>query len=161
MDRPNHDTTCLKIRDDWYKRAADKSMTLETLPTFLKELAEFNHDYNTICYALAAGAVATAWALNRTPSGNITGFQASAIMWEFMGAWNHVEAPAWLLKGEDMLFPQYAEKFNSVSRETFAWLQEHARKKLDEKDGMAHARVKAHWQAIADGKVPFGLSIRD
>ena len=76
----DNDNAVLAIRDVWYAQAADKAMTLETLPAFLKELAEYKHDYNTICYALTAGAIATAWALNRTPNGGITGFQAGAIM---------------------------------------------------------------------------------
>lgn len=159
--RPNHDKTFLKIRDEWYKRAADKAMTLETLPAFLKELAEFPHDYNTICYAVAAGAIASAWAMNRTPNGGITGFQAGAIMWEFMRAWNHVEAPAWLLKGEDLLYPQYAQKFNSISPDTFEWLKERAAKRIAEDGKGAHPDVIAHWRAIAGGQVPFGLQVRD
>lgn len=155
------DKKTMELRDEWYKRAADKSMSLKTLPKFLKELAAFGHDYNTICYAIAAGAVATAWALNRTPNGGITGFQGGAVMWEFMRAWNHVEAPAWLLKGEDMLYPQHCERFTAISRETFDWLKEQAQKKLAEKPGYAHPAVIQHWESIKEGHVPYGMALRD
>lgn len=156
MSKENDDQV-LKLRDEWYARA--KAQTLETLPAFLKELAEYKHDYNTICYACAAGALAGCWAVERSPSGGITGFQAGAIMWEFMGAWNNIDAPAWLLRGENLLYPQYADKFGSISAETFAWAKEQATKKLADDVG-AHPAVIAHWKSIAANIVPFGLSIR-
>lgn len=147
-----------EIRSRWYERA--KLVSLETLLDFLKELAEFPHDYNTICYALAAGAVATCWAMDRTPNGGITGFQAGAVMWEFMEAWNGIKAPAWLRKGEDMLYPQYADKFTSISPDTWKWLQEEAGRKLAQSDdGMVAGAVVAHWKAICAGQVPFGLKV--
>lgn len=157
----DNDKAIMELRDEWYARAADKAMTLETLPAFLKELAEHEHDYSTICYALTAGAVATAWALNRTPNGGITGFQAGAIMWEFMDAWNGVKAPARLLKFEDALFPQYADKFTSISSATWKWLQDEAGKRLEAKEDMVASSVIAHWKSIRDGQVPFGLKVRD
>ena len=155
------DKKALATRDQWYARAAAKDMTMDTLPVFLKELAEFNHDYNTICYALGAGATATAWALNRTPNGGITGFQAGAVMWEFMKAWNHIEAPARLLQTRDMLYPQNSDKFNTISVESWEWLRAEAKKRLEGSHERAHPNVVAHWQSIRDGQIPFGYSIRD
>src|SRR5580693_3134155 len=150
--------TTKKLRADWYKRA--KEQTLKTLPAFMKELSEVDHDYNTICYAIGAAAVGAAWAMEKSPHGGITGFQGGAVMWEFMSEWNGVKGPARLLKHEDMLFPQYEEKYTSISGETFEWLQEEAKKKLAEKgDGHAHPNVIAHWRSIVAGNVPFGLRL--
>lgn len=149
---------CLKLRDEWYEEA--KKQTLETLPAFVAKLAAHQHDYNTICYATAAAAVGAAWAMDKSPNGGITGFQGGAIMWEFMDAWNGVKAPARLLKFEDMLFPQYGEKFNSISAETWNWVQEEAKKKLEEKAEMVDPNVVDHWRSIRDGHVPFGLQVR-
>src|SRR5690349_20327046 len=60
----------------WYVDAHAPEMTLETLPEFLRHLTEdYHHDYGTICHALAAGAIATAYAMDRSPQGGITGFQ--------------------------------------------------------------------------------------
>jgi len=154
----NKDKT-MALREDWYTRA--KAQTLETLPAFVKELSEVEHDYNTICYAVAAAAVGAAWAVERSPSGGITGFQAGAIMWEFMDAWNGVKTPARLLKFEDALYPQYADKFNSISPDTWKWLQEEACKRLEAKEETAAASVVAHWKSIRDGQVPFGLQVRE
>ena len=150
----------IALRDDWYKRAATQDLT--SLPIFLSELAGFEHDYNTICYACAAAAVAATWAMDKTPRGGITGFQGGAIMWEYMEAWNHVTPPAWILRGEDLLYPQFAYKFETMPRTTWIWLQEEARKKLEEEKGFpAHSEVIAHWESIRDGEVPFGFTVRD
>lgn len=155
----DNDIEVLKLRDDWYARA--KKQTMETLPAFLQELHAYKHDYNTICYAIAAAAIAAAWSVERSPSGGITGFQAGAIMWEFMRGWNGIEAPAWLRRGENMLYPQYADDFTSISTETFAWLKTEAAKKLAEHDvSFTSSVVVEHWQSIVDGVVPFGLQLR-
>lgn len=147
------------IQKQWYEEA--RTQTLDTLPAFLKKLTEdYKHDYGTICHAVAAAAVAAAWAVEKSPQGGITGFQAGAVMWEFMRAWNNVEAPAWLHKGEDMMFPQYHEKFTTISSETWEWLQKRAKKYLAEESRVVDERVVAHWQAIANGTVPFGLGVR-
>lgn len=165
-----NDKEVLAQRDAWYAKARAKDMTLETLPGFLSELAAFAHDYNTIVYAVAAGAVATSWALDRSPNGGITGFQAGAVMWEFMEAWNDITAPAWLLQGRDLLCPQYGYKFNSIGPETWKWAQEEAGKKLTDRmcsvdmgevQFAAHPDVVAHWQSLQAGVIPFGLTVRE
>jgi hypothetical protein len=148
----------LALRERWFTCA--KTQTLQTLPVFLKELSEFTHDYNTICYAVAASAVAAAWAMDNAPNGGITGFQAGAVMWEFMREWNHVIPPAWLLQGVDMLYPQNDYKFRTIPHETWEWLQQEANKRLKETGFPAHPTVIAHWREIAAGFVPFGLSVR-
>jgi len=154
------DAELMNLRQKWYERA--KMQTAESLPAFLKELSEHPHDYNTICYAVAAAAVGAAWAVERCPQGGITGFQGGAVMWEFMEAWNGVKAPARLLQFSDALFPQYDYKFNSISPETWRWLREEAQKKLDTEDtNLVSASVRNHWQSIRDGRVPFGLQVRN
>ena len=146
------------LQKEWYEEA--KKQTLETLPAFLKKLTEdYGHDYGTICHACAAAAVAAANAVNHAPCGGITGFQAGAVMWEFMGAWNDVKAPAWLLKGENLLYPQYEDTFTAISEDTWKWLQDEAKKRLGKRDSV-HGAVAKHWELIADGRVPFGLRIR-
>ena len=108
---------------------------------------------------LAAGAVATTWALNHTDSGGISGFQAGAVMWEFMGHWNNITFPARLVTFEDMLYPQYEDKFKKViCKETWDWLQKQAEDRL--KNNLdASSKVKKHWEVIVSGKVPFGYSV--
>lgn len=149
-----------KVQEQWYADATEQ--TLETLPAFLKHLTEdYAHDYGTICHALAAGAIATTWALNHTEEGGITGFQASAIMWEYMQHWGHIKPPTRLIKFEDMPYPQYERKFDKViDVETWSWLQDQANINLKKETETIAIEVRKHWEAIAAGRVPFGYKVK-
>jgi hypothetical protein len=144
-------------------RARAREATLETLPAFLQELmTKYGHDYGTICHALATGAVATVWAMNREEQGGVTGFQAGAIMWEFIRNWNLTDNKVGmrLLDFDNLLYPQYGHHFCSIPAHVWEKVQEEARHLLTTASGRAaSASVQEHWQSIADGLVPFGLSI--
>lgn len=147
------------VHEEWYKEARE-TRTLGDLLLFLQKLCfAYQHDYGTICHALAAGAVAACWAVNReSPSGGITGFQASAVMWEFIQRWGGREGPLRLIEYRDMLYPQYEERFEqTISEETWAYLQTEAVKLLA--DGAAAPEVARHCKSIVGGKVPFGYKI--
>lgn len=150
-----------KVHEDWYKEA--KEQTLETLPEFLKHLMEdYGHDYGTICHALASGAVATSHAMNRHSNGGITGFQAGAVMWEYMAHWNGIKPPAKLVKYDDMLYPQYENKFaKTISKDTWEHLQTEAKKQISEINSEYPPRhnVIKHWTSIVEGIIPFGYKI--
>lgn len=152
-------TEDMKVHLDWYKEASEQ--TLETLPAFMKKLAEeFEHDYGTICHALAASATAAAWAMNRTEQGGITGFQGGAVMWEFIRQWMYVgeHKPLRLVDYSNMLYPQYADKFErTISQDTWKWLQERAKEQLTN-DAMS-PRVREHMERIVNGVVPFGYTV--
>lgn len=143
----------------WYLDA--EKMTMEELPEFLRHLVEdYEHDYGTICHALAAGSLATTHAMNKTEQGGITGFQSGAIMWEFIRHWGiGINGPMQLIRYENMLYPQYWEYFTTISESTWKWLQREAKRKLKESPD-AHPDIKAHWEKIVNGKVPFGYVIK-
>lgn len=145
------------VHELWYKRA--DSITMEELPGFLKDLTEkYSHDYGTICHAVTAGAVAAANAVNRSPEGGISGFQAGCIMWEFIKRWGHIDGPARLVSYKDMLYPQYEDKFDKViTQDTWKYLQEEAKKNLYANN--AHPNVIQHWKSIVEGNVPFGYRV--
>ena len=156
------------VLEQWRKEAAEQ--TIETLPAWLKHLSEdYEHDYGTICHAIALAAYAAARAVDRGPQGGITGFQAGAIMWEFMRYWNHIEGPARLVQYKNMLYPQYEDQYNkTIGKKTWEWLQKEAQTNLTEaaKDRLAgliepSTTVTEHWQSIIDGKVPFGYTIEE
>jgi hypothetical protein len=145
----------------WFIEAKDGKTSVDE---FIKKLNDnYNHDYGTICHAVAAAAVKAAWAMNAQPQGGITGFQAGAVMWEFIRHWNCMEGPARLINYNVMLYPQYANKFEKIINQgTWKWLQKSASEKLAEsktEDGSASSRVIDHWQSIIDGVVPFGYSV--
>ncbi len=121
-----------EMRDKYYPQA--KEQTLETLPAFLDELMSHDHEYGSICCALAAGAVGAANALNSHKQGGITGFQAGAVMWEFIRAWNHSSNKCGMsiTDYDHMLYAQYEDNFTekTVSRSMFESLQKEASAKL-------------------------------
>jgi hypothetical protein len=151
----------MNVHAEWYKEAQDQ--TLETLPAFLQKLAtEFEHDYGTICHALASSAIASAWAMNRTEQGGITGFQAGAVMWEFIKHWGYGGElkPLRLFDYSNMLYPQYEEYFEkNISEDTWKWLQTQAAEQLSDENAMMHTEVRNHLQSIVNGVVPFGYAV--
>lgn len=147
------------VHEDWYK----EEVTLDTLLAFLRRLmGDYEHDYGTIVHALAAGMMATMRAMNKEPGAGITGFQASCLVWEVLGRILSKQDHAMkLMDYEDMLYPQYADKFkNTITTKTWDDLREKAADLLlknDPKD--VHANVVAHWKSIDNGEVPFGYSV--
>jgi|WetSurMetagenome_2_1015567.scaffolds.fasta_scaffold187732_2 hypothetical protein len=152
-----------KVQDEWYKEA--KTITEETLPAFIHKLInDYVHDYGTICHAVAAAAIAGAYAIEHSPTGGITGFQSGAVMWEFVQEWLHERGkPLALVRYENMLYPQYQYKFEKIiSQETWEWLQERAKRELNNtSNNTANPSVVSHWKDIVEGKVPFGYKVRN
>ena len=110
---------------------------------------------------MSACSIATMWAMNRTDQGGITGFQASAIMWEFIKHWNYTDNKTGMkiVNYDDMLYPQYDFKFQKTITESI-WksIQDVAKNHLEENE-TAHPNVIAHWKSIVNGKIPFGYKI--
>ncbi len=142
-------------------REEARKMTLEKLPEFIDKIMSYEHDYGKICVAIGAAAAATAWSIQNSPKGQITGFQASCVMWEFILGWNRnlEDKTIRLLQVDDMLYPQYNFKFTTITTEDFKKLQKEAYELLEE--GRGAENVRSHWQSIVDGVVPFGYKIKD
>ena len=151
----------MEIHKEWIPEA-HKQM-LDTIPDFLAHLLnDYTHNYGTIVHAVAAGMIATLSAMNKAEQGGITGFQASCLWWELMPELLMEKPPVKLIVYEDLLYPQYAYKFQPIiSPKLWEWVQEEAKKKLADITSPVHPNVKAHWESIVDGKVPFGLMVRD
>lgn len=146
------------LRDAWIEKA--RAQTMESLPAFMEELAAHKHDYSSICYAVASAAVAAANALNRSPHGGITGFQAGAVWWEFLRGWDSSmrDKPLRLLRYENLLYPQYDRDTLELTKETWAWLQAQARKYLA-KTPQAHPNIIERWRSIERGEIPCGFRV--
>lgn len=155
------------VHDAWYEEARANDLTMETLPAFLKKLTEeYHHDYGTIVHAITAGMLATGRAIDRSPQGGITGFQAGAVMWEFIRNWidSGEYKPRRMVDYSNMLYPQYEHAFQkTISSDTWEHLQKMAKEKLDtNNDGYdMHPDVKAHMESIVAGTIPFGYTVDD
>lgn len=163
-----HVTEEMRPEKDWFGEA--KWQTLETLPAFINHImGDYEHDYGTVCHAVAACALAAAYAADNSENGGITGFQASFVMWDFIRQWakpNNKTALR-LVDYDDMLYPQYADRFEkTIPRSIWVDLQNEAVKKLGAAANLAdghevHGAVVDHWKSIAGGKVPFGYTIKE
>ena len=122
-----------EFRNKYYDRT--KMQTLETLPKVLEEMMSEVFDYGSICCAVAAAALASAYAINHSPNGGITGFQAGAVMWEFIQQWNYKNNKCGLrlIDYDNMLFRQYEDNFQkTITKSVFEALQKQAAELLDE-----------------------------
>ena len=149
-----------KVHEQWYVDA--KAMTVKALPAFIQKLTtEYQHDYGTICHAIAAAGIAAMWAVERAPCGGITGFQGGAVMWEVVSHWQNIEGPARLLEFEQMRFPQYASKFTAIPKSAWEYVQKKATDDLAGDRTYMHPNVVAHMESIVAGTVPFGYRVED
>ena len=154
-----------RLENIWFEEAREQ--TIKTLPKFIKHIMnDYEHDYGTICHAIAACSLAAAWATNKHRQGYITGFQASFVMWDFIKEWMYANNKTGLriLNYDDMLYPQYKNKFDKIiSKETFEDIQKAAQENLEEvKQGRGvHPDVIKHWKSIVAGNVPFGYKIKE
>jgi len=150
------------VHKQWYVDA--RSQTVDTLPDFINGLmTEYGHDYGTICHAVAASAIAAANAVNNHKKGGITGFQAGAVMWEFIRHWNYESNKVGLriVDYDNLLYPQYEDEINkrTITSHQHKELKKQAEILLSERGG--HERVRAHCQKIVDGWIPFGFVVQD
>lgn len=124
------------IKEGWKKQLGE--VNLDTLPDFLKMLTEdYQHDYGTICHAIAFSAIAAANAVNRSDQGGITGFQAGAVMWEFIREWNysHNKTGLKLVDYDNFLYPQYESEFQkTISQDTWVAIHKAAQERIEEAD---------------------------
>lgn len=150
---------------EWYADA--RKITLEKLPEFVQHVMnDYEHDYGTVCKAIASCALAATYAANKEngSSGGITGFQASCVMWEFVRAWLYTDNKCGmrLINFDDMLYPQSEYRFDKhILRENWENVQKEAKRRLEEYGEDAHPSVIAHWKSIIDGNVPFDYYIEE
>lgn len=156
----------MHLEKEWFEDA--KKQTIETLPDFMNHvLNDYDHDYGTIVHAVSACAIASAYAANHSENGGITCFQAGCVMWDFIKQWMFSDNKCGLriIDYDDMLYPQYNNKFCKKTIPSYAWksLQKRANEFLEETNNgeVAADEVIKHWQSIVDGKVPFGYTVEE
>lgn len=150
-----------EYREFIYKKA-DTVRNRTDLSDLVRQIISYNHDYGTIVYGCMAAMKAAFNAVNRSPQGGISGFQAGAIGWECVREFMSIEPPSRILDFNNLLYPQYADKFEkTISADAWKDLQAKAKKNLDDKDEHVSPRVIAHWEKIVAGEIPFGFQIKE
>ena len=150
-----------ELIETWQREACECKSIADATAFATRLLRDYRHDYGTICHAIACGAAAMANGMNNEPEGGLTGFQAGFVWWGFFKLWMHAgDGPMRMVDYSDLLYPQYEHKFREISRDTWEWAQAKAASFIAEhKSDLVHPDVRAHWQSIVDGAVPFGLSV--
>lgn len=138
--------------------------TLEDLMGFLKHVEEnCNYGYGEAPRAIAQACLAVGYYLS--DKFGITGFQAGCVMWDFIIDWLYRSNKAGLklVDYDDMLYPQYRDKFEKTIRpDIWESIQKAAKENLEEDRGYpVHPNVQAHWESIVAGNVPFGYTVKD
>lgn len=127
-------------------------MTRDELIAFIDETVAGPHDYNTSADAMWKCAVeAFNYAADQVGA---TGFQAGYAALAFLREVNHWDFPFAVIKGEEMLYPQYdiPAKVAGWLREWRTWAGEEARKRIAEHDGERNwvsPAVWARWEELA------------
>lgn len=139
-----------------WKREARK-VTPENVGEFIQKLAnEYVHDYGTIVYAMVAGALAGACAIDNSEQGGITRHQVACMLVEFIKEWDPEFEIFRIINYDRLRFPQGEECLEEqINRELREWIQEQIE---EEKNTDSYGIVR--WQSIVDGKLPFGFIIR-
>lgn len=158
METPKMDEVELRV----YLTEKMKGVTFETLPAFIEDAMSKATGYGEVCVSIGAIAAAAAKAADRMPGGGITGFQGGAVFWEFVEHWRVFDqGPKRMVTYAHLLYPQYEDDFKpTISTETWSWVQEEAKKLLATGEHAA-GRVRAHWESVAAGRLPFGLTLNE
>ena len=161
---PNKETVTEEMHPEkeWFAEAC--KMTEEGLPDFYARIIHgYNHDYGTACCAVAACALAAAWAACGDDDIGLTGYQAGFVMWDFIKNWTKMgnECGLRLVDYDHMLYPQYEDEFDkTINKGIWEAIQEQAKKNLETKTSVSD-RVSQHWRSIVNGEVPFGYRVVD
>lgn len=160
----------LEAREKWSYNEISKIESMDDLKNLYEDMMSYEHDYGSIVSAMGAFAAAAAWMMNndKDGQGGISGFQSGGVMWEFLRGWGsvHDDSPGYRLTNyENLLYPQYAEKFSTIPKDILESVQEKAIEYLKEWEDTPEdqrcvsSNVLDHWEFLAGGGIPFGLRI--
>ncbi len=152
----------LKFRAEYTKLL--KFVGPVNLVPFIEEMLSYRHDYGSIVVATGLAAAATAWSIQNSARGGLTGFQGNCIVWEFIQGWDSSltgKCGARIQRFDNLLFPQYSQSFTTIPKDVWQNLQKEAKEQLETTvgDNFIAQKVRDHWQSIVDGNVPFNLKV--
>jgi hypothetical protein len=124
--------------------------TLEELTAYISELVNQPQDYGTCVYAMSMAATATFNYVARNLG--VTGFQASCADMDILRRTRDLEGPFMLVKGENLLYPQYDIQSNVQEwiGSCTPWAAQEAKKLLASAnpENVAY-NVWRHWERLA------------
>lgn len=150
--------------DELKKESED--VTLDNLKEFIEKLVENGRgSYDGAVKATGLAASAIAWIMCKKL--DLTGFQASAVNFEFLRDWYYRSNKTGLriINYDDFLYPQYEYKYQkTISKDLWDAMQKAAADEIEnakEKSYTVNESVANHWRSIIEGKVPFGYVVTE
>lgn len=137
--------------------------TKEELDEMISTLVERQHDYGTAVYAMSLSAIAAYhYVANQL---GVSGFQASCADLDFIRRARCLKGPFRFHSYEQALYPQYEQDYrNEVIHQSVAdWLKKEGQRLVEEtpdQDNHPNPRFIAHIKLLAEGKLPFGMTIK-
>ena len=130
-----------ELRKEWIATA--KKAKIDQLPDVINSMLDgHEHDYGTICHVTAIAALAGANAVNNSEQGGISGYQAGAVMWEFIREFLYTSNKTGLkiTDYDNFLFPQYGYRFDrTIAADNWKELQKAAAENMIESEA-AHEK---------------------
>jgi hypothetical protein len=147
QDKPNGNRKRVYARNVGVRETPDEKIA--RLIAHIRERANAGHDYNSSAEAVRDTAI-EAFNLMGDLLG-ITGFQAGWAALEAYAKVQQIDGPLIMLKGEDLLYPQYdiPAKVATWIAEQEEWLEEQATQKLVNAGEDVHPAVRRHWEDLA------------
>lgn len=124
--------------------------TIGELSDYIEAMVKREHDYGTCVYAMSLAATAT---FNYVASQlRVSVFQANGADLDILRRTRRINGPFMLIKGIDMLYPQYdlGANLKEAIAEWSPWAADEARKLLESNSTTAHPDVVAHWRKLAE-----------
>lgn len=130
-------------------------------------LFDYAHDYGTICHAAIALLGSALHAVDASPTGGLTGFQASTICLRFLRneIYGSSRLGVMVRNLDDVLYPQYEDKFTGLDckPEYAKRISALAAENLKETNGGKRPvkdEVKAWWERLAKGDFPAWIRVK-
>jgi len=134
--------------------------TIDQLDKFYKEVTNQPINENNIVELTSAFILAASNIFVQKYSKLFDKNRSGETMWTFIRSWlpEFAVSPLRMLIYEDLLYPEFARNFKTISQDILVWLQATAKNHLERyKD--ASTALKVHWQSIVDGKIPYNLML--
>lgn len=136
--------------------------SIDKFNSFYKEITNQPINEGNIVEMASAFILAAANTLVQKYPKMFTKDRSGEIMWNFIRSWlpEFSFSPLRMLIYEDLLYPQFARNFKTISQDIFEWIQNTAKNHL-ERHKDASPDLKVHWQSIIDGQIPYGLILEE
>jgi len=155
MRKTLDETTLSILRDGTEKQLMELEMPWpaneEEMLSIIRAVLNREHDYGTCVYAMSIAAECAFNLVARKLC--VTGFQASCADMDMLRRTRMLKGGFALLKYDDLLYPQYRERFaefewDNLLFKNSQWLKGMAAELLLSSEN-AHPDVKAHWERLA------------